>query len=127
MWQVIFSFVLTLLLYSLLCPSATAQGDEGAWTLSLDSVTVRGTRYRSPVRQIGNGVTIWDISGLSELPQILGNADPMHYVQMLPGVQTNNEYRSGISIEGCDNQHSAILIDGIPGLHQKGRQGGHQE
>lgn len=114
MWQVIFSFVLTLLLYSLLCPSAMAQGDEGAWTLSLDSVTVRGTRYRSPVRQIGNGVTIWDISGLSELPQILGNADPMHYVQMLPGVQTNNEYRSGISIEGCDNQHSAIMIDGIP-------------
>jgi len=54
------------------------------------------------------------MSDISLLPQILGNADPMHYAQMLPGIQTNNEYRSGVSIEGCDNQHNLITIDGVP-------------
>ena len=48
------------------------------------------------------------------LPQILGNADPMHYAQMLSGIQTNNEYRSGINIEGCENQHNLITIEGVP-------------
>jgi len=45
---------------------------------------------------------------------MLGNADPVHYAQMLPGVQTNNEYRSGINVEGCDNQHNTISIEGVP-------------
>lgn len=67
-----------------------------------------------PVKTKASGVMLWDMSNMNVLPQILGNADPIHYAQMLPGIQTNSEYRSGINIEGCDNQHNAIFIDGVP-------------
>ena len=75
---------------------------------------MRGYRYRSPLRNVADGVTLWDMGSMGLLPQILGNADPMHYTQMLPGIQTNSEYRSGINIEGCDNQHNTISIFGTP-------------
>jgi len=91
-----------------------AQEDESAWSFSLDSITVKGYRYSSPVKVNADGVLLWDMSNTSLLPQILGNADPLHYAQMLPGIQTNSEYRSGINIEGCDNQHHSIFIDGVP-------------
>lgn len=97
-----------------LSSSAHAQEDESAWSFTLDSLTVKGYRYRLPVRANADGVMLWDMGNMSLLPQILGNADPMHYAQMLPGIQSNSEYRSGINIEGCDNQHNAIFIDGVP-------------
>ena len=105
--------ILSVLLCALSSP-AIAQDDESAWSFSLDSVTVRGYRYRLPVKAGANGVMSWDMSSISILPQILGNADPMHYAQILPGIQTNSEYRSGINIEGCDNQHNTISIEGVP-------------
>lgn len=51
---------------------------------------------------------------LRDLPKVLGNADPMRYTQMLPGVQTKAEYDCGVHIEGCDNTHNFIGIDGAP-------------
>lgn len=101
-------------IFCALSSPANGQEDESAWNFSLDSITIKGYRYRSPVKANTNGVMLWDMSNMSLLPQILGNADPTHYAQMLPGIQTNNEYRSGINIEGCDNQHNAIFIDGVP-------------
>ena len=44
----------------------------------------------------------------------MGNADPVHYIQMMPGVQTNSEYDSGIHIQGCDNTHNYIAIADAP-------------
>ena len=102
------------LLFCALSSSAIAQEDESAWTLLLDSITVKGYRYNSPIKSSAKGVTVWDMSKMNILPQIFGNADPLHYTQTLPGIQTNNEYRSGINIEGCDNQHNAISIEGVP-------------
>lgn len=93
---------------------AFAQEDESVRTSALDSVTVRSFRYKSPVRAGAEGVTVWDMSEMSLLPQLLGQADPMHYAQMLPGIQTNNEYRSGINMEGCESQHNFVSIEGVP-------------
>ena len=107
-------YFILFLLFCVLSSSAHGQDDESTWNFSLDSVIVKGYLNRSPLKSRGDGLTLWDMSSMSLLPQILGNADPMHYAQMLPGIQTNNEYRSGINIEGCDNQHNAILIDGVP-------------
>ena len=107
------TYVLLATLYALSL-LAHAQEAESAWNLSLDSITVTGYRYSSPVKSGLNGMTVWDMSAMSRLPQILGNADPMRYAQMLPGIQTNNEYNSGIHIEGCDNQHNLVAIEGVP-------------
>lgn len=103
-----------LLVFCALSSSAYSQEDESAWTFSLDSITVTGFRNRLPVKTDIRGVTVWDMGNMNLLPQVLGNTDPMHYAQLLPGIQTNSEYRSGIHIEGCDNQHNLITIDGVP-------------
>ncbi len=106
--------LLTLLLVTLPL-SALSQNDGSVErSLTLDSVTVKGYLDRSPLRTSESGVTTWDMNSLSLMPQILGNADPIHYAQMLPGIQTNSEYHSGIHIEGCEYQHNGIHIEGVP-------------
>ncbi len=108
---------LTYILFLLFCAfssSASSQEDENAWNFLVDSITVTGFRNRLPVKSDVQGVTTWEMSDMNLLPQLLGHADPMHYAQMLPGIQTNNEYRGGINIEGCDNQHNMITIEGVP-------------
>jgi len=56
----------------------------------------------------------WDLKNLTDLPKIMGNADPMHYTQSLPGVQTCSEYTTGIYVQGCDNAHNYVSIDNVP-------------
>ena len=51
---------------------------------------------------------------MDEMPHILGNADPLHYAQLLPGVQTNSEYDAGLHIQGCDNSHNYVSLGGAP-------------
>ena len=95
------------------CVSVMAQ-DNPTWSVSLDSVTIRGSRYTSPVKQKSDGSIEWNLGMMDDMPKILGNADPVHFTQMLPGVQTNNEFRSTVNIQGCDHSHSRVSIDGVP-------------
>lgn len=56
----------------------------------------------------------FDVQGLKNLPNFLGAADPLKYIQTLAGIQTNNELNSGIHIHGCDDYHNIININGAP-------------
>ena len=108
-------FLLTLFLA---CSAATLHAGVAADSLdtlthSLRSVDVRGRRVRSSVRSEG-GATIVGMELMNRLPRILGNADPMHYAQMLPGVQTNAEYDAGLHIQGSDNAHNQVSVNGVP-------------
>ena len=95
------------------CVSVMAQ-DNPTWSVSLDSITIQGSRYTSPVKQKSDGSIEWNLGMMDDLPKILGNADPVHFSQMLPGVQTNNEFRSTVNIQGCDHSHSRVSISGVP-------------
>ena len=79
----------------------------------LQTVEIRGKRLRSPLREI-EGSSIISMSFMDEMPHILGNADPLHYAQLLPGVQTNSEYDAGLHIQGCDNSHNYVSLGGAP-------------
>lgn len=98
----------SLFLYSNL---AKAQTEEVSHTL--DSVTIVGRKYTSHIRQHGGSYVI-DMTLMDVMPKILGNADPIHFLQTIPGVQTTNDYDAGIHIQGCDNGHNILSIDGIP-------------
>ena len=81
----------------------------------LDSVYVVGDRYNSYISAGNNGKPVrWNMQMMHSLPKILGNADPLHYVQLLPGVQTNSEYDAGLHVQGCDNMHNMLAIGGVP-------------
>lgn len=82
-------------------------------TQTLRGVNVSGHRVRSYLRDI-EGKSVISMEMMQQMPRILGNADPMHYAQLLPGVQTNSEYDAGLHIQGCDNAHNQVGIDGVP-------------
>lgn len=79
----------------------------------LQDVEVKGKRLRSHLKALDNA-SIVDMSLMDYMPRILGNADPIHYAQLLPGVQTNSEYDAGLHVQGCDNSHNYVSLDGVP-------------
>lgn len=91
-----------------------AQNNEDIQTIFLDTMIVSGAKHTSFVTNKSGGTYTLDMKGISYLPQVFGNADPIHYVQMLPGIQTNAEYESGIRIQGCENSHNIISVEGVP-------------
>lgn len=102
-------------LASVLCASAQ-KTIVGADTLlrEIDGVTITNVAMSGTMQLEGQGEVRWNMSLMNEMPKILGNADPMHYAQTLPGVQTNNEYDGGLHILGCDNTHNFVGIDDVP-------------
>lgn len=82
--------------------------------IHLRQTEVRGQRRTASLKTTADGSIIWNTAHLDLMPRILGNADPIHYTQMLPGVQTTNEYRSSINVQGCDNAHSAVTLGRVP-------------
>lgn len=101
---------LTLCAYSLFVSAQTEDGRN----VSLDSIVVTARRVTIPIKIVTGKTMSWDMNMMSEMPKILGNADPIHYAQMLPGIQTNAEYQSGINIQGCENSHNYISVSGVP-------------
>ncbi len=112
--SLIYKHILAIVLLFFTLAELSAQTlDETYKTLNLDSVTVQGWRRNSGIKKDLSGAMIWDMKILDVMPKILGNADPIHYAQMLPNIQTSSEYDSGIYIEGCENQHNNISIGGV--------------
>ena len=48
------------------------------------------------------------------MSKLFGNADPLRYAQSLPNVQTSGELDAGLHIEGCDNAHNEMSLNGVP-------------
>ena len=61
-----------------------------------------------------NGRLYWNMESLADMPHVLGSADPLRSLQLLPGVATNNDYTSGIHIQGCAASQSVLNMDGAP-------------
>ena len=74
--------------------------------------SVTAWRNRSPLRGSSAGRIHWEMKQLQTLPQILGNADPLRYVQSLPTVQTSTEYDAGLHVQGCDMGQNAFMMGG---------------
>ena len=81
---------------------------------SIGEVHVRGHKVNTFLLDNTLGSTLVDLRMMDDMPHILGNADPMHYAQLLPGVQTNSEYDAGLHVQGCDNAHNMVSINGVP-------------
>ena len=103
------------ILFSVLFVNAAFAANDTISSSILDDVVVVSDVYSSYLKPQNNGKTIeWNMQMMHRLPKILGNADPMHYVQLLPGVQTNSEYDAGLHVQGCDNMHNMVAIGGVP-------------
>lgn len=80
---------------------------------SLNDVNITAKKISSFLKR-QDATTKLDITFINTLPKILGNTDPIHYLQTMPGISTNNEYDAGIHIMGCSTGHNLVGINGIP-------------
>lgn len=92
--------IVTLMLCTSFRLLAFPQGAGDVRSITFDTITVYGHRHTTSLTSGRDGTLAVDMGLMDDLPKILGNADPIHYSQMLPGVQTNAEYQSGIHIQG---------------------------
>lgn len=80
----------------------------------IDRATVVYERPTSSMRGTMLSKIDVDLDMINAFPKVLGNSDPLRYLQSLPGVQTNSEFDTGIYIQGCDNAHNDVSIAGVP-------------
>lgn len=82
--------------------------------MHLDSLTFVSETHTSSIRAAASGLIEVDMKAIQGLPQILGNTDPLHFVKLLPGVQTTHEFDAGINIQGCGTGHNEVSVGGVP-------------
>ena len=108
-------FYISIVISLLATISGVAQTDSTTLQMQeLDNVTIVRKRVSSSLKGNFSTTLQWDMKMMHDLPKILGNADPMHYTQLLPGVQTCSEYDAGLHVQGCDNSHNLVAIADVP-------------
>ena len=106
-----FLCILTILICGSLLLSAQTATDTVTITKNIEEVVITRERSRRMVTQDGSQLQV-DMQDLRTMPKFLGASDPIRYLQSLPGIQTNNETRTGLHIQGCDDYQTLTAING---------------
>ena len=95
---------------------AMAQNDSLTHVAVDDIIVVSETvpKRTMGLRLSSIGETHWGIESMLAMPSLTGVADPMAQLQSLPGIQTTNELNGGIYVQGFDNAHNYITVEGVP-------------
>lgn len=108
------SHIVPPLLCALLFPVGLhAHGTDSLHERRMQEVEVQARAARA-LETSPEGRLYWRMESLADMPHVLGNADPLRALQLLPGVATNNDYASGIHIQGCTPAQSLLEMDGAP-------------
>lgn len=91
---------------------AVAQTDSSLHH-TLDSTVVAARKRTSPISAQAVGTRV-DMKAIAKLPTIMGTADPLRFIKLLPSVQTGSEVDVGIHIQGCDHGHNLVSINDAP-------------
>lgn len=89
--------------------TATAQKDTTRQVDINGEAAVVAWKNHNMLGQSEAGHTRLRLEHLQQMPQILGNANPLRYAQQLPSVQTSNEHDAGLHVQGCSAGQNAIL------------------
>ncbi len=81
-------------------------------THSLDEVTVKGDDSKASKAQMS--MVRVNSRIMRELPVMMGEADVIKSMIMMPGVQSVGEMSSGINVRGGNTDQNLILMDGAP-------------
>jgi len=79
----------------------------------IDSAIVISKRNSSGLLEI-SGAVVMESSLNSALPRFFGSTDALRGARYLPGVQLSSIYDSGIHIDGCENSHNSLSLNGVP-------------
>lgn len=79
----------------------------------LDEVTVIGNQINK-VEDSQMSMVDLPVQKMQKIPVILGEADVLKVIQLLPGVQSGTEGTSGIYVRGGGPDQNLFLLDGVP-------------
>ncbi|MCK4746547.1 MAG: TonB-dependent receptor plug domain-containing protein, partial [Bacteroidales bacterium] len=82
--------------------------------LELEEVTITTNRPRDVVESSEMSTARISVHEIKSLPVLLGEADILKTLQLLPGVQSGTEGTSGIYVRGGGPDQNLILLDGVP-------------
>ncbi len=81
-------------------------------THNLDEVVVKGDNNSSSRSQMS--LVEVESKMIKELPVLMGEADVIKSVVMMPGIQSIGELSSGFNVRGGNSDQNLVLIDGAP-------------
>jgi len=77
----------------------------------LEDVVVTGERINSNVTNTKMGVVKLSSKTINQIPVLMGEADVIKAIKLLPGVQPTGETSSGMSVRGGSHDQNLILLD----------------
>ena len=80
----------------------------------LEAATVFSRSKRDEIKLPQMGLERVDAALVKKMPTLMGEADIIRVIQMMPGVQTPSEGSTGFSVRGGGIDQNLILIDGAP-------------
>lgn len=80
----------------------------------VEEVQVKGKLLTPAMNQVSSSSFSLNVKELQTLPKLMGQTDPLYFLQTLAGVQVNNESQGGIFIQGCDNAHTMLTMNDAP-------------
>ena len=104
-------------LFLTILPLQAQQADTLLWpegVVRLDSAILSTRRPRVEILPLPGVSATVPMSELKKIPSVLGLADPLRFVFLLPSVQTGDDADSGLHIQGCENAHNYISMGGAP-------------
>lgn len=83
-------------------------------TISLNQIDVTAERPEDNYRSTSMGISKLDIQSIKKLSVLMGEADVIKSMIMLPGVQSTGENASGFNVRGGNIDQNLILIQEAP-------------
>ena len=80
----------------------------------LEAATIFSRSKREEIRLPQMGLERVDAAAIKKMPTLMGEADIIRVIQMMPGVQTPSEGSTGFSVRGGGLDQNLVLIDGAP-------------
>jgi len=82
--------------------------------INLDEMTIVGSNPEAKLSRPQMGQITMTNKEVKQLPVLLGEADVMRALQILPGIQAANERSTGISVRGGGIDQNLFLLDDAP-------------
>ena len=80
----------------------------------LDEVVVLSDKRDAGIRSTAMGAHEIPLTQIQHTPAVMGEADVLKTIQLMPGVQAGMEGFSGLYVRGGGSDQNLILMDGIP-------------
>ncbi|MFT7196526.1 MAG: hypothetical protein ACI83W_000888 [Marinoscillum sp.] len=79
----------------------------------MQEVIVSGSSTKEQLNELSTGMKTINMESISQLPYLLGEQDPVKYIQTLPGVSTGADGNNGYYVRGGGIDQNKIMLDNI--------------